>query len=168
MARPSKYETHIKPYFDDIKKAYEKGVDEKEIAAKLGVSVSSWCEYKNKYSEFAELLKRDEEDTKKILERLDNALLRSAEGFTYEEEKVIAKKDKDGEKIVLVEKYKKYQPPNPTAIFGAYNRFDPNYVKDRAYYNLKQQELELRKAIASDRAFDELVFDDFEKGEKTK
>jgi hypothetical protein len=120
------------------------------------VSISSWCEYKNKYPEFAEVLKRDEQDTAAILKRLDSALLKCAEGFHYTEEKKVGRRDADGERIVLVEQYKKYQPPNPTAIFGAYNRFDPDYVKDRAYFNLKQQELELRKAIAQDNAFDEL------------
>lgn len=154
--RPNKYETNVKPHLEDIKAAYARGVEEKEIAKSLGVSITSWCEYKNKYTELAEALKRDEEDTAAILKRLDSALLKSAEGFYYEEEKKVGRRDAKGEQIVLVEKYKKYQPPNPTAIFGAYNRFDPDYVKDRAYFNLKQQELDLRRAIAKDNAFDEL------------
>lgn len=154
--RKSKYETHIKPHLKEIHDAFARGVEEKTIAASLGVGTSAWCEYKNKYPEFAELFKRDESETKNIIEQLDGALLKVATGFRYEEEKVVARKDKEGEKIVLVEKYKKYQPPNPTAIFGAYNRFDPQYVKDRAYYDLKMQELELKKAIAKDNAFDEL------------
>ena len=154
--RPNKYETHVRPHLAEIKAAYARGVEEKEIAKSLGVSITSWCEYKNRYTEFAEALKRDEKDTAAILERLDSALLKCAEGFHYEEEKKVGRRDANGERIVLVEQYKKYQPPNPTAIFGAYNRFDPNYVKDRAYFTLKQQELELRKAIAKDNAFDEL------------
>lgn len=152
--RPSKYETHIKPHLQEIREAYKKGVDEKDIADSLDVSISSWCEYKNKYSEFAEVLKRDTADTKAILQRLDNALLKSAEGFYYTEEKSVGKRDKNGDNIVLIEKYTKYQPPNPTAIFGALNRFDEDYVKDRAYYDLKTQELELKKAIAEANNFD--------------
>lgn len=159
--RKNKYETHIKPYFEDIKECLERGVDEKDIADKLGVSISSWCDYKNRYLEFAELFKK--KDVSKILKDLDSALLKVACGYEYEEEKRVGRKDKDGEQIVIVEKYKKHQPPNVTAIFGAYNRFDPNYVKDKAYYDLKMQELELKKAIADSNSFDGLNFDS-EKG----
>lgn len=162
MARPSKYETYVKPHLDEIKAAYARGVDEKEIAASLGVSVSAWCDYKNKYSELAEVLKRDENETAAILQRLDNALLRCAEGYEYQEKKQYIKQDEDGEKVTYTEITTKHQPPNPTAIFGAYNRYDPNYVKDRAYFNLKQQELELRKAVALANNFD-LDMEDLEK-----
>ena len=48
----------------------------------------------------------------------------------------------------------RHQPPNVTAIFGAYNRFDPNYVKDKAYFKLKREELDLKKAIAEANNFD--------------
>ena len=154
MGRPSKYETKVKPFFKEIKAAFDRGVEEKVIAKEIGVSVSSWCEYKNKYSEFAELLKRDEDKTKEILERLDSALLKSAEGFEYQEKKQYITEDENGKKKKHTEIYTKYSPPNPTAIFGAYNRFDPNYKKDKAYYDLKKQELELKKLIADSNNFD--------------
>lgn len=146
--RPSKYETHIKPFFDQIKDAYKRGVDEKEIAKGLGIAVSTWCAAKNKYPEFSEILKRDEEDVKKILERLDNALMKCAEGFEYIEEKQIIRKDRNGERVAGLEKYKRIVPPNPTAIFGAYNRFDKDYKRDKAYYDLKKEEIELKKQMA--------------------
>jgi hypothetical protein len=144
--RKSKYETHVKPYFDDIKDALERGVEENKIAEGLGVSISSWCEYKNKYTEFAELFKK--KDVSDILRRLDSALLKSAEGYNYEEKKVYITEGADGKKKKHTEIMTKHQPPNVTAIFGAYNKYDPNYVKDRAYFELKQQELELRKMNA--------------------
>lgn len=152
MARPNKYESHIKPYFDDIKDAIERGVEENQIAKSLGVSVSSWCEYKNRYSEFAELFKK--KDVSDILKRLDGALLKIATGYEYQEKKQYIKNEKDGEKVTYTEITTKHQPPNPTAIFGAYNRFDPNYVKDKAYYDLKQQELEIKRMNAEANAFD--------------
>ena len=152
MARPNKYDSHIKPYFDDIKDAIERGVEENQIAKELGVSVSSWCEYKNRYSEFAELFKK--KDVSDILKRLDGALLKIATGYEYQEKKQYIKNEKDGEKVTYTEITTKHQPPNPTAIFGAYNRFDPNYVKDKAYYDLKQQELEIKRMNAEANAFD--------------
>ncbi len=154
MGRPNKYETHIKPYFKEIKEAFEKGVEEKEIAKSLGVSVAAWCDYKNKYIEFKELLKRDEDATKEILKRLDSALLKSAEGFEYQEKKQYITEDANGNKKKHTEVYTRYSPPNPTAIFGALNRFDKDYKKDKAYYELKKQELELRKLIAEASNFD--------------
>lgn len=159
MGRPSKYETAVKPYLQEIKEAFERGVEEKVIADNLGISVSTWCEYKNKYSELKEALKRDDDKIKKILERLDSALLKSAEGFQYQEKKQYITEDDKGNQKKHTEIYTRYSPPNPTAIFGALNRFDPNYKKDKAYYELKKQELELRKLIAESNNFD-LNFDE--------
>ena len=154
MARPNKYETHVKPHLEDIKAAYARGVDEKEIASSLGVSVSAWCDYKNKYSELAEVLKRDADATADILQRLDNALLKVACGYEYEEITVYTTTDDSGNVKTHKEKKVKHQPPNVTAIFGAYNRYDPNYIKDKAYYDLKREELDLKKAIAEANNFD--------------
>ena len=165
MGRPSKYETHIKPYFNEIAEAYGRGVDEQDIAKSLGVSISAWCEYKNKFSEFKEVLKRSEDETKDILKQLDNALLKSATGFEYTEKKQYITEDENGKKKKHTEIYTRYAQPNPTAIFGALNRFDPDYKKDKAYYELKKQELELRKAIAETNNFD-LNFDLDFRGEK--
>lgn len=154
VARPSKYEKNVKPFLDDIKSAYAKGVSESEIAKNLGISQSSWFKYKNKYSELSDILKRDEDDVRKILDRLDSALLKSAEGFEYQEKKQYIKKGEDGKSNQYTEIVTRYNPPNPTAIFGAYNRFDPEYKKDKAYYELKKQELELKKLIAEASNFD--------------
>lgn len=152
MARPSKYDSHIKPYLKEIKEALERGVEENQIAKQLGVSVSSWCDYKNKFSEFAEVFKK--KDVSKILEKLDGALMKIATGYEYQEKKQYIRKDADGESATYTEITTKHQPPNPTAIFGAYNRFDPNYVKDKAYYDLKQQELEIKRMSAEANVFD--------------
>lgn len=141
--RKSKYESHVQPYLEDIKAAVERGVEEKQIADNLGVSVSTWCDYKNKFPEFAELFKK--KDVSEILAKLDSALLKCACGFEYEEIKQYITEDAEGRTRKHTEKIKRVQPPNPTAIFGAYNRFDPNYAKDKAYYELKKQELELKK-----------------------
>lgn len=154
MGRPSKYESKVKPFFKEIKAALNRGVEEKEIAKSIGISISSWCEYKNRYTEFAELFKKDEDKIREILDLLDSALIKSAVGFEYQEKKQYITEDENGNKKKHTEIYTKYSPPNVTAIFGAYNRFDENYKKDRAYYELKKQELELRKAIADSNNFD--------------
>ena len=52
-----KYPTHVKPY---LKKIEEMALTmtEEQMAKTLGVSVSSWCEYKNKFPELAEAIKK--------------------------------------------------------------------------------------------------------------
>ena len=154
MARPSKYETHVKPHLAEIREAYARGVDEKAIAESIGISWSAWFDYKNKHKEFSECLKRDEDETKAILERLDSALIKSACGYEYEEITVYTTTGEDGKTKTHKEKRMRHQPPNVTAIFGAYNRFDENYIKDKAYYNLQREELDLKKAIAEANNFD--------------
>jgi hypothetical protein len=39
----------------------------------------------------------------------------------------------------------KYAVPDTNAIYGVLNLYDNDYVKDKKHYDLKQQELELRK-----------------------
>lgn len=147
--RKSKYDTHIKPYLETIKRKVCEGATERDLAKALGVSHTAWNEYKAKYPEFAAILKMDEDATRIILEHLDNAMLKSASGYDYTEKKQFFIFDDNGERILAKEEVtKKHIPPNVTAIFGAYNRFDKNYKKDAAYYELKLKELELKQKIA--------------------
>ena len=83
--RPSKYETNVKPYFDQIKKWLEQGATERQIAEQLGVAYSTYNDYKTKYSEFAELIKT--KDMKPLVEELRSALVKKALGFEYKESK---------------------------------------------------------------------------------
>ena len=150
--RKNKYDTHIKPHFLEIKQMLEKGLTEREIAKALNIAYSSWNKYKAEKTEFAELIKS--KDMTPLIEELENALVKRAKGFNYEEKKQYITEDEDGKKKKHTEITTKYQPPDTTAIFGALNRFDPNYKKDAAYYELKKQELELRKSIAESNNFD--------------
>ena len=152
MARPSKYESKVKPYFEKIKELLEKGLTEKEVAKTLGIAYSTWNDYKLRFPEFSELIKG--KDMKPLIADLENALVKKALGFEYEEKKQYITEDENGNKKKHTEITRKVQPPDTTAIFGALNRFDPNYKKDAAYYELKKQELELRKEIAKSNNFD--------------
>lgn len=152
MARPSKYYTHVQPYFKEIQEALERGCNEKDIAKELGVGTSAWCDYKNKFTEFADLIKGA--DRSELLKDLENALIKRAMGFEYEEKVQTQTDDEEKGRKIQTQIITRYQPPDTTAIFGALNRFDPNYKKDAAYYDLKKQELELRKEIAKSQNFD--------------
>ena len=56
MGRPNKYLTNIQPRLAEVEKL-ARTLEEKELAKYFGVSVSSWCEYKSKYSELNEAIK---------------------------------------------------------------------------------------------------------------
>ena len=151
--RPSKYETHIKPHFEQIKKWAERGATERQIAKQLGVAYSSFCLYKTKYLELSELLKS--KDTKPLVEELRGALVKKALGFEYKEKKEYIKEDPEtGNKVKYLEITTKQSLPDTTAIFGALNIYDPEYVRDKKNHELREKDYELRKAIAEANNFD--------------
>lgn len=143
--RTSKYETHIQPFFGKIKELLDGGATEKQVAEALGISYPSWNNYKAKYPEFKELCNSPRT---KLIEDLRGALVKRALGFTYKETKVYVTKDADGNEKKHTEITEKTALPDTTAIFGALNIYDPEYVKDKKQHELKLQELEVRKMLA--------------------
>lgn len=120
MARKSKYDTHVKPYLSEIQGWAMSGLTDEQIADNLGIGTSTLHEYKKKYPEFLESLKKGKDiaDAQVV-----NALHRSAIGFTYYEETTNALGD-----TVSVQKYSK---PNTTAaIFWLKNR-RPDQWRDK-------------------------------------
>lgn len=145
VGRKNKYETHIQPFFDEIEKMLNGGASEKQVAKSLGVSYPSWSNYKNKYPELKDLCGKPRTE---LIEDLRSSLVKRALGFSYEEKKQYITEDADGNKKKHTEIITKYALPDTTAIFGALNIYDPEYVKDKKQHELKQQELELRKQMA--------------------
>lgn len=153
MGRPSKYETHIKPHFEQIKKWAEQGATERQISEQLGVAYSSFNLYKTKYPEFSEILKQ--KDMRPLVEELRGALVKKALGFQYKEKKEYLKEDPEtGKKSKYIEITTKESLPDTTAIFGALNLYDPDYVRDKKNHDLREKDYELRKAIAKANNFD--------------
>lgn len=152
MGRPSKYETEIKPHIDDIRKAVEAGATVEEIALAFGIAVSTLHKYKAEKKELSDAFARGRE---KVIIDIKAALLKKALGFEYEEEKRVGRKDKDGEQIILVEKYKRYSAPSETAARMLLNNYDENWRdNDTSTANLRKQEMDLKKAIAESNNFD--------------
>ena len=52
----SKYETHVKPRFDEIEKWVSEGATQENIAKNLGISVRALLNYLRDYSDFADLI----------------------------------------------------------------------------------------------------------------
>lgn len=153
VGRKNKYDEYVKPYFNQIKKWLENGATEKQVAEQLGVAYSTFSEYKLRYPEFMELIKG--KDMKPLIEDLKGALVKKALGFEYKEKKEYIKEDPStGQKVKYVEITTKYIAPDTTAIFGALNIYDDTYVKDKANYQLKKEDLQFRKELAKANNFD--------------
>lgn len=152
MARPSKYDTEIKPHIEEIKKAVEAGATVAEISRAFGIAESTLYKYKAEKKELKEAFAQGRE---KICFQIKAALLKKALGFDYEEEKRTGRKDKNGENIVLVEKYKRYCVPSETAAAMLLRNYDDEWRdNDKATASIKKQETDLRKAIAECNNFD--------------
>lgn len=150
--RKGKYETYVKPFLEQVKKMLNEGASEKQVAESLGVSYASWNNYKRDYSELAEVCNAPRTE---LVEELRSALVKKALGYSYEEKEQYIKQEVDpitkkpiGNPIMHTKIVTKQALPDTTAIFGALNIYDGDYVKDRKQYELKQQELELRRMIA--------------------
>lgn len=156
--RPSKYETNVKPYFEQIRKWLKQGATERQIAEQLGIAYSTYNDYKVKYSEFSEVVKGN--SRVELVEELRGALVKKALGFEYKEKKEYIKVevDDEGKEVGRRNKYleitTKQSLPDTTALFGALNIYDPDYVRDKKNHELREKDYELRKAIAEANNFD--------------
>lgn len=81
------------------------GLIDEQIAKNMGVAYSTFKEWKKRFPDLSDVLKR----SKEVADReVENALFESAKGFVYEEEAVT----NTGEVVTV----KKYSKPNVTAI----------------------------------------------------
>lgn len=136
--RPNKYETHVKPYLEEIKK-WCQTMTEKQIARKLGIAYSSWCLYKNDYSELSETIKKGRQS---LVVELKSTLIERAKGFQYTEKKVI----KEGGEVVREEIYTKSSLPDVAALNLLLKNYDKeNWSNDPQVIELRKKELELRE-----------------------
>lgn len=96
------------------------GLTDEQIAHNIGIHPSTLYEWQKKYPEIAEALKRGKE----VVDRqVENALLKRALGYEYEETKKIQEKDVNGKDKIRIEKTTKTIAPDVTAqIFWLKNR----------------------------------------------
>ena len=82
MARPGKYETHVKPKLGLVEVWARDGLSDEGIAKKLGISRDTLIGYKKEFSDFSDTLKRGKDV---VDAEVENALLKRALGYEYEE-----------------------------------------------------------------------------------
>ncbi|MEO2261187.1 transposase [Paenibacillus amylolyticus] len=124
--RKSKYQTHVEPKLLLVEAWARDGMIQEEIAKKLGVAMSSFSEYKNKFPELSEALKRGQEV---VDVEVENALFKRALGYRYDEVTKEAAREMDEEtgeyKTIMVETKrvtKEVQPDVTAQIFWLKNR----------------------------------------------
>lgn len=145
--RKSKYHKQVQPFLKEIDRWLNDGATEKQVADALNIAYSSWSNYKNQFQELKDLCDKPRVG---LILNLRGALVKEALGYTYEEKKTYIKKDDEGNESRYTEITQKYARPVTNAIFGALNIYDPEYVKDKKNYDLKKEELELKKELAKE------------------
>lgn len=92
------------------------GLTDEQIAINVGINVATLYDWKNKYPNIAEALK----DGKDVADRqVENALFKSALGYTFDE---VTKELKDDELVVTKVVHKEVQPNTTAQIFWLKNR----------------------------------------------
>lgn len=92
------------------------GLTDEQIAENIGINVCTLYDWKNKYPNIAEALK----DGKDVADRqVENALFKSALGYTFDE---VTKELKDDELVVTKVVHKEVQPNTTAQIFWLKNR----------------------------------------------
>ena len=127
--RGGNYEKIIKPKLAEIAEMYQT-MSENEIVSELGISKSSWSEYKATHEEMREALQRGKE---KLCTRVKKALLEAAEGYEYTETEEIREDELAGKILVI-------RPPEPLNI-GKTEK-DPDEL--RRVYEIGRKEAEKR------------------------
>ena len=119
------------------------GLTDEQLAEKMGISRSTLSDWKNKFSDISDALKKGKE----IVDfEVENALLKRALGYDYQEERV-ERSDKDGVKVIQT---LKHVPPDTTAqIFWLKNRMKKHW-KDKPVEDAQTAALETAMRALAD------------------
>lgn len=164
----SKYETHVKPYFDDIFYWYSHGWTLDTIAAELGVARSTFLKYKQDYLDFSDLLKKaDKSKPRNIALKAEKALKDKLADREFEEVHTEQWVDDNGKVVKKhIKKVKKTIPADTTAVIFALKnndreRYGERDLLDKRIELLEKQieklEAELRLDKPTEEKIDELL-----------
>lgn len=151
--RKSKYFENIKPHLAKIREYKMQGATDEQICSVFDISQSTFYEYKKKYPEFSEAIKKG---IAELVLDLRGELVKAAKNHKLETRKVYIKQDlATGEKSQITEITTREVDGDVAAINLLLKNLDrENWANDPQVLSLRQQELELRKAIAEANNFD--------------
>ncbi|MDD4564237.1 MAG: transposase [Eubacteriales bacterium] len=108
----TKWLTNVFPRLAEIRDWCLEGKTNEQMCELLGISQDSWYTYMKEHEELNSLVYA----AKSVIDsQVENAVLKSALGFEYEEIKTIIEEDRNGKKRTRIEKVKRYMPPNASA-----------------------------------------------------
>ena len=120
------------------------GLIDEQIAANIGITTTTLYDWKKKYADFSDALKKGKETSNYEVE---NALFKSATGYEYEERKEV-QEVVDGVMRKRVEVTRKQVPPNATsAIFWLKNR-KPDKWRNKQEIEVNKLQAEIKKIEA--------------------
>lgn len=166
MGRKSKWETHVLPRLADISEMVNT-MNEEQIAAALGIAESTFNDYKTKYPELVEALRKGRAD---LVTKCRNNLQRRADGYEYEEVKtteqyvdlpdnvkeMLLEAGVEPERVseakavlVKVETTRKHEKPDVAANNALLRVHDPEWHESTAEARqLRREELDIKKKRA--------------------
>jgi hypothetical protein len=141
--RQNKYYTHVEPRLTEVEVWLRSGLSEEQIYTNLGVSKTSWHNYKKKHVELVDTLKKGKDIQVEVAE---NALFKLVQGYHYEVEEVYKIRDADGFEELRTVTVTKFKPPELGAIVFLLKCKAPDQYADNITMNrIKQEELKLRE-----------------------
>ena len=144
MARPTMWQTHIKPYLEEIEAIKKQGKTDKQIAEYLGIGYTTLIENKKKHIELAQALKKGKNE---LVLKLESALYKRAIGGYYTKKVTrtwVEHKDEDGNLIqgaVQVSETLTEERPEVGALVFALKNLDPERWKDKTEQNVDVESL---------------------------
>lgn len=150
--RPTKYDTNVKPHLEQIKEWRKVGATIENICDVLDIGKSTWNVYEKEHPEFRDAIKKGKDV---FCLDLRGELAKLAVKHTLETKKQYIKQDMEtGHKTQYTEITTREVDADKGAIHMLLKNLDPNWHDDPAFYDLRRQELELRKSIAEANNFD--------------
>jgi hypothetical protein len=141
----------IKARFHEIEQWLRQGLAEHQIITNLGIGKTTWENYKKKYPELIEVLKKARECQ---VSEVEIALFKNATGYYYYVDEVVTVKDADGGEHVEKVRVQKFKPPETGAIaFFLKNKDKKNWADTPQLVDIKKEELELRRSESEFKAW---------------
>ena len=129
------------------------GLTNTQIAKNIGVSrqtLDNWCK---KHVDILHAIKKGREP---VVREIENAIVKSAKGYEYEETSTEVWLDDEGNRRQKVVKHKRYAKPDTSAAIFLLKNYKPNKYRNYNDLTKKQIEAELRKTEAE---IDKINFD---------
>lgn len=150
--RPHKYESEVRPRLEEVRQWAKAGATNREIAAALGITDSTFYDYQNTFSEFSEAIRAGRMAG---AAEVKTALLRLAVGFEATDTETKAEPGEDGKMRPVSTKIIKRQVPPDIKAIEAYlrNAADEWSDTDSAARAVKEAEAELKRMMATMQGF---------------